>query len=477
MPLRADVAELVDAHGSGPCARKGVEVQVLSSALWDGSIVLILTAALAAVAISGDSLGGRSLGPTTEVVVTLRSPSLSMLGRAPLAATRHAALAHIDAEQALVADRIQSDLPGAWIHWRYRLVENGLAVVLPRSEVGRLAALPGVAEVWPNVRYHSLATRDSPQQIGADKLWGAALGSSGQGVKIGIIDDGLDASHQYFAPKSLQYPPGFPKGQTKYTTPKVIVQRAFAPAGATNKYANMPFDPANSWHATHVAGIAAGDHDTSAQGAAISGVAPNAWLGNYKALTTPTPGFGLDGNSAEIAAAIEAAVADGMNVINLSIGEPEIEPSRDLVVQALEHAAAAGVVPVVAAGNDFSDFGYGTVGSPANTPDAITVAAVDSKNAIAYFSSAGPTPISLGMKPDVAAPGVNILSSVPGGKWADSDGTSMATPAVSGAVALLKERHPTWTTGQIKSALVQTGSPAAGPAAARRSPPARAAAS
>ena len=66
----------------------------------------------------------------------------------------------------------------------------------------------------------------------------------------------------------------------------------------------------------------------------------------------PTADYGLDGNSPEIAKAIDQAVADGMNVINLSIGEPEVEPSRDIVVQALDNAAAAGVVPVVAAGND-----------------------------------------------------------------------------------------------------------------------------
>ena len=116
------------------------------------------------------------------------------------------------------------------------------------------------------------------------------------------------------------------------------------------------------------------------------------YLGNYKALTIPTPGFGLDGNSAEIAAAIEAAVSDGMNVINLSLGEPEVEPSRDIVVKAIEGAAAAGVVPVIAAGNDFGDFGYGSVSSPGNAPDAITVAAVSARDVIADFSSAGPTP-------------------------------------------------------------------------------------
>ena len=89
----------------------------------------------------------------------------------------------------------------------------------------------------------------------------------------------------------------------------------------------------------------------------------------------PTADFGLDGNSPEIAKAIDQAVADGMNVINLSIGEPEVEPRRDIVVQALDNAAAAGVVPVVAAGNDYDIAGLGSIGSPGNAPAAISVAA------------------------------------------------------------------------------------------------------
>src|SRR4029079_12959888 len=140
--------------------------------------------------------------------------------------------------------------------------------------------------------------------------------------------------------------------------------------------------------ATTVPATAAGNHNTNAGGATISGVAPNAYLGNYKALTIPTPDFGLDGNSAEIAAAIEAAVSDGMEVINLSLGEPEVEPSRDLVVQAIEGAARAGVIPVVAAGNDFNQFGYGSISSPANAPSAISVAATTAADTIADFSSA-----------------------------------------------------------------------------------------
>jgi len=340
-------------------------------------------------------------------------------------------------------------------------VLDGFAVVVPRSQLDALSHVPGVAHVWPNVRYHALRDPLGPEQIGADKLWGPNLETAGAGMKIGIIDDGLDAAHPYFDPSGFQYPPGFPKGQTKYATPKVIVQRTFAPAGTTWKYARVPFDPVNSFHATHVAGIAAGDHGTNANGAIISGVAPKGYLGNYKALTVPTPDFGLDGNSAELAAAIEAAVADGMNVINLSLGEPEVEPSRDLVVRAIEGAARAGVVPAIAAGNDFTDFGYGSVSSPGSAPDAITAAAANSRDGIADFSSAGPTPVSLGMKPDVSAPGESVLSSLPPSQntWGTLSGTSMATPHVAGGAALLRELHPDWTVAQIKSALVLTGDP------------------
>jgi subtilisin family serine protease len=396
----------------------------------------------------------------TEVVVTLKSPPLSAFGRSLQAASHTAYLRRVDAAQDALATRIVDALPAAQIRWRYRLVANGVAVTIPRGDAKALARIPGVEAVWPSVRYHVSRDLAGPEQIGADKLWGPAFATAGDGIKIAVIDDGLDASNPYFDANGFQYPPGFPKGQTRFATAKVIVQRTFAPP-TTYKFANTPFDPSASFHATHVAGIAAGDHGTTAGRTQISGVAPNAWIGNYKALTIPTPGFGLDGNSAELAAAVEAAVKDGMNVINLSLGEPEVEPSRDLLVRALEGAAAAGVVPVVAAGNDFNDLGYGSVSSPGSAPSAITVAAADSRNVVAGFSSGGPTPLSLQMKPDVTAPGVSILSSLPAsqGTFGLLSGTSMATPHVAGAAALLKERHPTWTVAQIKAALELTGTP------------------
>jgi hypothetical protein len=216
-------------------------------------------------------------------------------------------------------------------------------------------------------------------------------------------------------------------------------------------------------HATHVAGIAAGNYRTLARGSRISGVAPKAYLGNYKVLTIPTPGFGLNGNSPEIVAAIEAAVRDGMDVINLSIGEAEIDPSRDIVAAALDAAAAAGVVPVVAAGNSFGELGAGSITSPATSQRAISVAAEAESGGgeLASFSSSGPTPLSLRMKPDVTAPGVSVLSSVPRreGTWQAFSGTSMAAPHVAGAAALLRQQHRGWSVEQLKSALVQTGRP------------------
>ena len=401
-------------------------------------------------------------GDLVEVVVSL--------SQKPLATTRWRAGRQLQARtlastQASVAGSIESAVPDAQIRWRYKLVANGMAVVLPRSQLDRLTSLPGVETVYSSVRYRPQLDR-STQQIGAPTLWFPGLTNAGQGMKIAIIDEGIDQTHPFFSPAGYTMPAGFPKGQTAFTTAKVIVARAFPPASPTWKHASKPFDPELSSHGTHVAGIAAGNANTLAEGVRISGVAPRAYLGNYKALTIPTDAdVGLDGNSPELVAAIEAAVADGMDVINMSLGEPEIEPSRDIVVKALEAAARAGVVAVVSAGNDFDQFGRGSVGSPGATPSAITVGAVTTSrggadDVIASFSSSGPTPLSLQLKPEVSAPGAGILSAAPRGAYATLSGTSMAAPHVAGAVALLLQRHPTWTPAQVKSALALTGAPA-----------------
>jgi subtilisin family serine protease len=441
-----------------------------------GSLVLLTTAgATARTAAPGNGL--------VEVVVTLPQPALAeaVLGNRTLSSR---ALTHrrlnlrstasvsylrtLQTAQRTLAARIQTLIPAASVRWHYDVTLNGMAVVVPKSQLATLQSIPG-ATVWPSVTYHEQLDR-TPQLIGAPQVWGPTLATSGQGIKIGIIDDGLDQSHSFFDPAGYSYPAGFPKGNTAYTTPKVIVARSFVAASNTWKYAKTPFDPINSDHATHVAGIAAGENSTQATtetGAHVhvSGIAPGAYLGNYKVLTVPTTDFGLDGNSPEIAAGIEQAVKDGMDVINLSLGEPEVEPSRDIVVKAIDAAADAGVVPVVAAGNGYGEAGKGGIGSPSNAPKAITVAASTEggggtpADVIAGFSDSAPTTISLQFKPDVTAPGVNVLSSFPGNTWEVLSGTSMASPHIAGAVAVLKQRHPTWTVQQLKSAVSTTGDP------------------
>jgi len=431
-----------------------------------------------ASALARDSSSAAEL---VDVVVTLDEPPLAVAAprrtlsahgkRSPLNLRTPASRSYVRtlaAAQRSLQSRIATDLPGVRFGWRYSVVLNGFSVSLPRTEVDRLASVPGVAKVWPSLTYRPLLDR-SVKLIKAPSLYAPPASTTGQGMKIGIIDDGIDASHPFFNPAGYTAPPGFPKGVVSQTTAKVIVARAFAPKGSSWRNASKPFDTVFSEHGTHVAGIAAGNAGTRTGGGhIIGGVAPGAYLGNYKVLTVPTvAGVGLNGNSPEIAKGIEKAVADGMDVINLSLGEPEIEPSRDLVVRALAGAAAAGVVPVVAAGNDYPEFGGGSITSPGSAARAITVAAVtpDRRPLLASFSSAGPTPVSLKLKPDVSAPGVEILSSVPAreGTWAGFSGTSMAAPHVAGGAALLHQRHPNWTVEQVKSALAQTGTPVENP--------------
>jgi subtilisin family serine protease len=436
---------------------------------------LIAATALAAAAFAGPACAATA---SRELVVTLTAPPLANAiadsgALSPAAKARRLNLhtptsaAYLDSLAGLqrtVARRIERSIAGTSIRWHYSVVVDGLAVSLPSRAIPRLGAIAGVARVYDGGSYRSEASAldRSPELIGAPALWGPTLATAGNGVKIGIVDDGLDQAHPFFSPAGYTMPAGFPKGQRPYTTAKVIVARAFAPRTPKWKYATRPFDPVLSEHATHVSGIAAGNHLVTAGARKnVSGVAPHAYLGNYKVLTIPTESnVGLDGNAPEIVAGIEAAVRDGMDVINLSLGEPEIEPGRDIVVQAINGAARAGVVPAIAAGNDFDEFGRGSVGSPGSAAGAITAAAATKTSRIADFSSAGPTPISLELKPDVTAPGVDIYSSIPPPElWTTLSGTSMAAPHVAGAAALLRERHPGWTVRQLKSSLVQTGTP------------------
>ena len=334
---------------------------------------------------------GQARGNVT-VLVGLRLPPLAqrygpgLLAFGPrkkldvASSASQAYLARLARAQAVAARAIRRAVPSARISYHYRTILDGMAVRLRYRDLPRLMKVGAVQKVYPSVRYH-LDTNKSPSVIRADTFW-ATTGGRGQGIKIGVVDDGVDASNPYFNPAGFSYPAGFPKGGKKWTTPKVIVARAF-PGPGSGRQGHLALNRQDSFHGTHVAGIAAGVAGTVAvagpdhpQVMGLSGIAPRAWLGNYRVFNVPVPTGGLDAFTPEIVLAFEAAVNDGMDVINFSGGGPEVDPSADALIAALDNVADAGVVPVISAGNDRDDFGLGSVGSPSNAPGAISVAAV-----------------------------------------------------------------------------------------------------
>ena len=343
-------------------------------------IVLLAAAVLVALSLTGSPARADRAGNQAEVVVALASP--------PLAEAPGRRRTTIEAEQRAFRTELAARLPDARVHWRYRLVVNGFSVTLPGEQIDDLRKLPGVRDVYESAPYAPQLDR-SPGQIGAPALWGPTLSTAGQGMKIGILDSGVDPSHPFFDPSGYTMPPGFPKGQLKYTTAKVIVARAFPPPGSQQPSAQVAFDPDDDSHGTHVAGIAAGNPKTKAGllDRLVSGVAPRAYIGNYKVFVKTDAGLSPNANSPAIVAAIEAAVADGMDVINFSGGEPEIEPSRDIVARALDAAAEAGVVPVISAGNEYGEVGAGSVSSPGTAERAIAVGAVQTRPPLSMRTS------------------------------------------------------------------------------------------
>ena len=334
---------------------------------------------------------GHASGRVT-VIVDLQAPPLAVAyghgldaagQRLPLnvhSATSRAYLAHLARLQARAAAQIRRAIPQARIGLRYRIVLDGFSLRLPYRALPTLARLQTVRKVYPSLGYH-LDTNKSPSVIHADQFW-ANTGGFGQGIKIGVVDDGIDQTNPFFNPAGFSYPAGFPKGNTTFTTPKVIVARSF-PGPGSGKLGKLPLVRTQSFHGTHVSGIAAGVQGTIAGPGpdhplvtGLSGIAPRAWLGNYRVFNAPVLTGGYDAFTPQIVEAYEAVVNDGMNVLNFSGGGPEVDPANDALIEAADNVAAAGVVPVISAGNDRDDFGLGSVGSPSNAPDAISVAAV-----------------------------------------------------------------------------------------------------
>ena len=278
---------------------------------------------------------------------------------------------------------LQVNAPKAKITSQYYTSLNAVAVKLNGSAIGKLRANPNVLAVEYNALYQPDMS-ESYKHIAAAGAWAAAGGraNAGRGIKVGIIDSGIDQTHPFFDPAGFVYPAGggFPKcdaanrvgGSCVNVSAKVIVARVFYNRNNQTGYTAKPI-PEIGDHGTHVAGIVAGvtGKVATVEGVAIddmSGVAPGAWLGNYNVF----PGEVVSARSEDILNAVEAAVLDGMDVLNLSLGGG-YRGNNDLLAKSLDTAVAAGVVVVTAAGNEGP--GPFTIGSPGRARDIITVGA------------------------------------------------------------------------------------------------------
>ncbi|MDX6347234.1 MAG: hypothetical protein QOF84_2024 [Streptomyces sp.] len=299
----------------------------------------------------------------------------------------------------------------------------------PKGSSPYATAESGLKTVWLDAVQKAAATDVSTnmQQINAPTAWSA--GYDGTGVKIAILDTGIRKTHADLA------------GQ-------VVDEKNFSAANNVDDHFG---------HGTHVASIAAGTGVKSS--GKYKGVAYGAKLLNGKVLDDT--GYGEDSG---ILAGLEWAAESGAKIANLSLGGTDT-PGTDVLEEAVNTLSAQyGTLFVIAAGNE-GDLGESTVGSPGSADAALTVGAVDSSDALASFSSRGPRVGDGAIKPDVTAPGVDITAAAASGSVIDKEvgenpagyltisGTSMATPHVAGAAALLAQEHPTWTGQQIKAAL------------------------
>ena len=308
---------------------------------------------------------------------------------------------------------------------------NALIVAVPDSEAAAIAAMPGVKKVYPVYEYradldHALPIHNVPD------AWNGILGgqaNAGVGIKIGILDTGISPTHPGFQDAALKMPAGFPLGSTAanlaLTTNKIIVARSYE-----DIYQEKVPDDAQDrlGHGTMVAMCAAGMTNKGPYGS-ITGVAPKAYIGGYKI----SPGNSGSASGDVILKAMDDALADGMDVINLSFGSPfQFQAAPDSIEAiAIDRLTRFGVVFVTSAGN--SGPNLNTMGNFASTASAISVGAIQNSRFLAGSAAVG------GGTPYMAFPGSsssdNATLSAPMVDVFTVDPTSLAcSPLAAGSV-------------------------------------------
>ncbi|SCG57160.1 Subtilase family protein [Micromonospora echinaurantiaca] len=284
----------------------------------------------------------------------------------------------------------------------------------------------GIGRVWLNGKVWANLDQSVPQ-VGAPAAWSRGL--TGAGITVAVLDTGVDTDH-----------------------PDLVGR-----VGPTKDFSGKGNVEDGNGHGTHVASTVGGVGAAS-QGA-YKGVAPGARLAVGKVLDDT--GFGTF--DSVIAGMQWAAAESGAKVVNMSLGAGRSDGTDPVSVAVNELTRQHGTLFVISAGNSGVDE---AVSSPAVADEALAVASVSKSDRLSDFSSRGPRIGDGALKPDVAAPGEDIVAARPanipplgepvGDGYQRLNGTSMAAPHVAGAAALLAQQHPDWTAGRLKAALMST---------------------
>ncbi len=278
-------------------------------------------------------------------------------------------------------------------------------------------------KLWLDAKVETTLDK-STQQVHAPEAW--AAGFDGKGAKVAVLDTGSDAEHPDLKGRITEL--------KNFTDSDTAADR--------------------DGHGTHTISTVGGSG--AASDGKKKGVAPGAELLSGKVLNDSGSGM-----LSWIIAGMEWAAVDAKaDVVSMSLGTSDPSDCSDPMSQATEELAQkTGTLFVIAAGN-IGRAGHNTISSPGCAPSALTVGAVDRENVSAVFSSRGPVAGTHTLKPEITAPGVDISAANAGGRgdsaYQSMSGTSMATPHVAGAAAVLKQRHPDWNGQQLKAALVSS---------------------
>ncbi len=283
----------------------------------------------------------------------------------------------------------------------------------------------GIEKIWLDAKVEASLDVSVPQ-IGAPEVW--QTGYDGKGVKVAVLDTGVDTNHPDLAGKIAE--------STSFV-PEQTVQDGHG-------------------HGTHVASTIVGSG--AASDGKRKGVAPGAELLVGKVLANDGRG-----QTSWILAGMEWAANSGAKIVSMSLGGTASGPSDVMSETVDELSASTGTLFVIASGN--AGPGEQTVGTPGIADSALTVGSVDKSDKLASSSSRGPRLGDSAIKPEITAPGVAITAARASGTamgtpvddyYTTASGTSMATPHVSGTAALVAQAHPDWTGQQIKQALAST---------------------